>query len=123
MPGPKREVVRPAEEVRFDLNAQQFWYPNLETKNSQNRGSYYLFAAGSPTGATHTKGNLIVDAGAHDSLGISADQPLVLHGNIINNGNLEFTTSQALFVGTVAQTVTGNAVTFKSSAPKLLFAR
>ncbi len=97
-----------------DANGQQYWYPNLVFSNTHGAPTYYVYNGGS--GPMYVKGNLTTNPGARDSLGLTADQPTIVYGNIINNGTCKFPFGPLMWAGSGVQTVSGTPITLGAGA-------
>ncbi len=95
-----------------DLNGAGYWYPNLVFSNTQGAPTYYCYSGG--VGPWHIKGNLTINSGVKDSLGVDPTLPTMISGNIINNGTTQFVAGAIAFVGSGPQTISGNPVKVSS---------
>ena len=95
-----------------DLNAAGYWFPNLVFSNTQGAPTYYCYSGG--VGPWHIKGNLTINPGVKDSLGVDPTLPTMISGNIINNGTTQFVAGAVAFAGSGPQTISGNTVTVSS---------
>lgn len=92
-------------------------YPTLVLSANEGAATYTLSSAASSFGSCFIKGDLIVNAGATFSPGISLtgyEGDIFLRGDVVNNGTISFssTAPNALaLIGPGAQTISGNPVT------------